>query len=188
MLASGVPMALGLPFQILEVLAMRSITALGVALVLAVAGCDRGDAQLNKKVEEALKSDQTPSAQYEVTTQGRIVTITGVVDTEAERDRLLGDARSVKGVLGVDNRLTLRSPVQVTGAGDIAFNPEDRAIKDAVRQRLDANAVGGVWLDVREGIVTMQGEVPREKHAAALKSAQEASPAIKRIDDLLVIR
>ncbi len=166
---------------------MRSSTAIGIAVLLAVVGCDHSDAELNKQVLEALESDRTPRAQYEVTTKDRIVMITGVVETEAERDRLVYNARSVKGVLGVDNRLTLRAPVELT-AGDIAFNPQDRAIKDAVRERLNERGIEGVWLDVREGIVTMQGEVPRDKHAEALRAAQEASPGVRRIDDLLVIR
>jgi osmotically-inducible protein OsmY len=167
---------------------MKSVGPIVAALMLALAGCDRGDEQLTKQVRESLDSDRTPAAQYDVRTKDHIVTLEGVVETEADRDRLIENTRRVKGVLGVDNRLTVRAPVQVTGAGDIAFNPEDRAIKDAVRQRLNAGGIAGVWLDVREGVVTMQGEVPRGKHADALRAAQEASPAIKRIDDLLVVR
>ena len=168
---------------------MKSIAPIAAALTLALAGCGRTDEQLSKNVQERLESERTPAAQYEITTKDRIVTLSGVVDSEPDRDRLVDGARSVRGVLGVDNRLTLRAPVQVTGAaGDIAFNPEDRAIKDAIRQKLNEMGASNVWLDVRDGIVTMQGEIPRDKHGAVVREAQGASPAIKRIDDLLVIR
>jgi len=168
---------------------MKSTGLVVAALVLALAGCSRnGDEELTKNVREVLENERTPAAQYEVSTKERIVTITGVVENEADRDRLIDGARSVKGVLGVDNRLTISAPVQVTGAADVAFNPEDRALKDAIRQRLDLAGIRGVRIDVRDGVVTMQGELPRDRYQEALHAVQAQGAAVKRVDDLMVPR
>jgi len=88
--------------------------ALPVVLVV-LAACSRADARLNDAVRDAVGHEPT-ALRVEIVTTERIVTLTGIVPTEDDRDRIERRAREVPGVLGVDNRLAVAGPVQTTGA------------------------------------------------------------------------
>lgn len=67
------------------------------------------DAVLASQVREALQSDRALQL-YNITVNARagIITLIGVVGTRAERDRATQIARSVAGVLDVENLLSTR--------------------------------------------------------------------------------
>jgi hypothetical protein len=90
------------------------------ATLLAIAGpaCKGPDTTITDAVKERLADEPTPMVQLDVSTRGRIVTLSGVVATEAERQRLERIVRDMDDVLGVDNRLTIQRPVEVTGSPD----------------------------------------------------------------------
>jgi osmotically-inducible protein OsmY len=166
---------------------MRSeVTRLALAAAL-VAACARSDGAVEARVKDRLAQESTAPAQIHVSSKERIVTLQGVVNSEQEKSRIAEAARSVDGVLGIDDRLVVQSPVQVTGANDIAFNADDRAVKDAVRKRLDEARVRGAAVEVHDRIVTLHGQVPADQREAAVGAAMGA-PGVRRVDDKLELR
>jgi osmotically-inducible protein OsmY len=83
--------------------------------VLAVAACTRPDDDLTQRVETEIKAD-VPAEQVKVTTSRRVVMLEGVVNDNAELNRIDAATRRVPGVLAVDNRLVVKPTVGTTGA------------------------------------------------------------------------
>jgi len=160
------------------------MAALVFGLVVA---CDSGseDKKLNDMVRQRLADEPTPDVQLQVSTKERVVTLTGVVATEAERDRILRIVRETDKVLGVDNRITVQRPVETTGANDLAFNPADRAIRDSIRRKIDHAGIKGVSIDVRDGVVRLGGDVAPERHDETLQIAKDPENGATRVDDHL---
>ena len=79
----------------------------------AVFGADSGnvvdDAYLTTKVKAELTSDSSTKARHiSVKTKDGVVALTGKVDSAAEKDKAEKDARSVKGVVDVINKLDVK--------------------------------------------------------------------------------
>ena len=60
---------------------------------------------------------------------------------------------------------------------------EDTAIKNKTEAALSKAGVSGVTVEVKEGVVTLKGEVPSAKLTDAVKAANDAKP--KRVDNQL---
>jgi osmotically-inducible protein OsmY len=84
--------------------------------LLLLLACGHSDSKLNERVQNRLAEEGTPAEQVTVTNDARIVRLEGVVATPADRERLDRAARTVSGVLAVDNRLGVQAPVELTGA------------------------------------------------------------------------
>jgi len=162
-------------------------------VMLALAGlvaCQSTDADVNRRVLLRLNQEPTPSEQFTVTTHDRVITIKGVVHSAAERERLEKAAREVDGVAGVENRLVVDAPVELTGAGVfLAADPVDCLIRDEVRSRLDAQELDDIAVEVKDRVVTLTGQVPGNVHDAALKIANDVTRTDKRarVDDRLTL-
>jgi hypothetical protein len=85
-----------------------------VGLLSAIA-CSNADDKLNERVK-AKVAEEPGANPVAVMTQDRIVTLGGVVDNQAERNRIETSVRRVDGVLGVKNQLVVKQEVQTTGA------------------------------------------------------------------------
>jgi hyperosmotically inducible protein len=130
-------------------------------------GCAKTDSGVTVKVKGKLASDDTVKAtQIDVTTRDHVVTLTGTVNSEAERERAIELARSVEGVRDVQNMIVVR---ESDGSGDAPDSDrtmgqvvDDAGITAAVKAKLlDDPAVRGLQIDVdtREGVVYLTGTV-----------------------------
>ena len=81
-----------------------------VALSAEGAGQKVDDSWITTKVKGDLAKDSaTPASKIHVNTKAGVVVLTGAVATKAEKDKAEADARSVKGVVDVENQLTVAS-------------------------------------------------------------------------------
>src|SRR5690242_20735758 len=94
---------------------MRALKLALLAVVATLAACQDQDRAISERVKVRFAGERTPAAQVHVSTSDRIVRLEGVVISPAERDRLERVARETHGVMGVDNRLVVQAPVEVTG-------------------------------------------------------------------------
>lgn len=78
--------------------------------------CSGNDSALDKAVQDRLADEGVPNQQIKTTTVRRVVKLEGVVSDTSELNRAEIAARSVKGVIGVDNQLVVKPQVDVTGA------------------------------------------------------------------------
>ena len=90
---------------------MRARLLITSLLLLSCSSCSHSDPNLNQRVSQRLAEDGALRDEVTVSTNGRIVRLDGVVASDAERERFEHAARSVEGVLAIDNRLTTRPPV-----------------------------------------------------------------------------
>jgi CBS domain-containing protein len=100
--------------------------------VLSVSG--RPDRQIHDVVVMVLSEDfgLGPEA-FEVTVQGRVVTIAGQVGDRAVADRLLRAVRHVHGVVAVRDRLSYPAAAKMPAAGGDAADPDGHRLRGPLR-------------------------------------------------------
>lgn len=96
---------------------MVDLRIIALSGLLALAACGQTDREITRGVEARLASEGV-AEQVKVTTERRVVVLEGVVADRATADRIEVAARHTPGILGVDNRLVVQAPVDLTG-GDI---------------------------------------------------------------------
>lgn len=106
---------------------LRTIALFGV---LALAGCTQNDTEITQRVQDRLAEEGLSGNQIKVETTRRIVKLEGVVADRGELNRAEMAARNTPGIMGVDNRLVVQNPVNVTGG-----NVEKDKDKDRQRPR-----------------------------------------------------
>ena len=156
---------------------MKVFTA-GLALILTVgtfAACSGpADAALAQEVTAKLKADAmlAPRA-ITVTAVGHDVTLSGSVNSEAEKSAAEQIAKGVKGVKTVVNNLAVKSAV--VNATPPPVSP-DMTLKADVAASLAKYGITGVSVEVANGEVTLTGDIQRAKLQDAMKAANESHP------------
>jgi hypothetical protein len=97
-----------------EEVLMLQIRTLAMVAVLALAGCTQNDTQITQRVQDRLAQEGFTN-QINVDTTRRVVKLEGVVSDRTELNRAEMVARNTPGIMGVDNRLVVQNPVNVTG-------------------------------------------------------------------------
>lgn len=94
---------------------LRTATITVVAM-LALGGCTENDKQITQRVQDRLAVEGVAPEQVHVSTLRRVVVLEGVVNDNTELNRAEMAAREVPGIMGVDNRLVVKNPVNTTSA------------------------------------------------------------------------
>jgi hyperosmotically inducible periplasmic protein len=158
----------------------RSLYPIGIILLIVAlcAACTHSDSVITTKVKAKLATDPAvQAARFEVTTDKQVVTLTGNVDSQGEKDRALELARGTSGVMKVVDMVSVRD---ASGDGEapepgrlLGVVIDDATITASVKARLlDDPLVHGLRIDVdtREGVVYLTGSV---------KTAEEKDRAIE---------
>jgi len=123
------------------------------------------DESLAARILETLsRMPGLPVARVRVETERGCVTLTGSVDTEAQRREVALAIGNMEGVVGVSNRLTIRDPSAADVIAQISLTLDKRLKQE----------IGNISVETRDGIVTLSGTVGSldEKHAACLAASQ----------------
>lgn len=164
---------------------MRKFSALfcGIALftmlllIPSTAFADQAtDQQIQKDVEKLLQSKKEFQG-VTATTEDQIVTLNGSVNLYIDRENLERRVKRVKKVDGIRNHVVINSNV-----------PDDK-LRDTLGDKLAYDRVGygiafnAITLDVKDGVVTLGGNVhdyPSRDSAVALA---ETTPGVKDVID-----
>lgn len=138
-----------------------------------------------------------------VSTRDGVVTLTGFVDSAAERQEALEIARNTDGVKTLNDRLTQTagSPdtraVATSGATEVAASPAAAvpSVDDAqvtarvqskffVDERVKERRIG---VDTRNGIVTLSGEVASEDERGQALLLARTTEGVERVEDHLTV-
>ena len=157
---------------------MRSIL-LGMSLAVSIVACAPKDADIEKAISEKLGN--TPEVQ--VTVHDGVATITGTCEDEIFKKNIGKSVRSVKGVKSVVNTCELARANQEPAAATVVIN-SDADLDKSVHKVLDA--YDGVSVTVVGGVVTLSGEIKRDKLQPLMQSIQELHP--KKVDNKLIIK
>jgi len=105
-----------------------------VVLAISVA-CSQSDAGITTAVKAKLAADDTVKAyKVDVDTQNKVVTLSGDIDTAAQREHAVMIARQTKGVADVIDQLRV-SPTAATSGVDV-----DHGLKSDIERDADATA------------------------------------------------
>jgi hyperosmotically inducible protein len=133
-----------------------------------------------------LANDQTPGFDINVDTTDGVVTLFGMVDSQAAKTAAGAEARNVEGVKSVVNELQVVEPSK-----QAAVQYDDAAIQKAISNRLEANqrlADADINVDVKNGVARLTGSVESQSDRLTALTVTRASNGVKSVVDDLEIR
>ena len=174
--------------------------ALICSLAAFTGGCAPSDAGITTSVKTQLAADGTVKAQeISVATKGRVVTLTGTVQSPEVEAQALNIARRTNGVTDVVDQLTVtptaEQPAATSGrlgempaAGDSAGL--DPRLTTAVQSRLLADPTVGalkISVDTRDRVVTLTGTVDSPAARDRAIDIARSVENVARVEDKLTI-
>lgn len=181
---------------------MRILMIVLAALVaLASANCERrdvADSAITTKVKSKLAVDtETSALKIDVHTNGGMVTLTGAVPTQAEKAEAEQIARNTEGVTRVINNITV-APSSTGGAGveekaggavkNVGIAAEDLTILSKIKARYVAEGIVDTTIDVKDGMVTLKGNVENAQARARAESIARAISGVKNVNNMIEVR
>ena len=160
------------------VLLMVAIAPPGGAQEPAIHARDNG--ALAARVRDALQSSDLATAnQIEIETKGDAVQLSGFVASEADQERALELARSVRGVGSVRNDLVVRESRPTVGQAR-----DDTGIAATVRKEIKAQVAEGahdINVLVSDGVVQLSGYVA---DATTKNRAADVASTVSGVQDV----
>jgi hyperosmotically inducible protein len=130
-----------------------------------------------------------------VSTQDKVVTLTGNLNSQAEKDRALEIARSTPGVKNVVDMLAVRTSAESGEAPDpnrtVGEHIDDAVITAAVKSRLlDDPQVKGLRIDVdtRQGVVFLTGTAGSQEEVDRAVELARTTEHVREVKPNLIIR
>lgn len=152
---------------------------LGMALAVSLVACAPKDADIEKAIAEKLGD----APEIQVTVHEGVATITGTCEDEIFKKNIEKSVRAVKGVKSVVNTCELARANQEPAAATVVINSDadlDKSVSKVVKD------YDGVSATVVGGVITLSGEIKRDKLQSLMQSLQELKP--KKVDNKLIIK
>jgi|GEM_PF-3060912 len=150
----------------------------------------RSDAELLHSINDALTGTMFSKSFKQVHAQinNGVVTITGFVESDAERKEVLDRIQKV-GIRHIDDRLTVHNPEEDQKAAAAANDQEmQRAVNDAIKGNVFAKNFKNVNAQVFNGDVTLTGFVNTEDARRDLIERVRSINGVQNVNDRLVVR
>src|SRR5918994_1204179 len=162
--------------------------AIGLTVAM-MAACGQTDPGITTAVKTRLAADDTVKAyQIDVDTRDKVVTLSGSVNTEAEKTQAVAVARGTDGVVNVVDNITLKVPAEMARPVDTAAG--DAALTAVVKTKLlaDPKASGlKIDVDTKNGMVFLTGTVRSQAEKdQALRLARETEN-VKNVTDQITV-
>lgn len=161
------------------------LIVLGTFLALASANCERRslvDSAITAAVKSKLVVDNENSAiNVDVDTRDGVVTLTGVVGTQAEKEQAERIAGNTEGVARVINNLTV-----VTNGG-ASMSASDLTILSKIKTRYVAEGVVGAMVEVKDGVVTLKGNVKNPQTRARAENIASGVSGVKSVNNIIEV-
>jgi hyperosmotically inducible periplasmic protein len=166
------------------------LIALGGLLALASANCERRgvtDSAITAAVKSKLAApNENGEINVNVDTRGGVVTLTGVVETQADKEQAGQLAGNTEGVTRVINNITVNTNAGFDG--EVAgMAPSDLAILSKIKTRYVAEGVIGVKVRVKDGVVTLKGAVDDVQIGARAGNIARATSGVKEVNNLIKV-
>ena len=164
-------------------------------VAIVTMACTQSDTVITAKIKASMATDSTVKAsEIQVGTDHKVVTLTGNLNSQAEKDRALEIARSTSGVANVVDMLSVRTGADSGNAPDpdrtLGEHIDDTVITAAVKARLlDDPQVKGLKIDVdtREGIVFLTGSVRSQAESDRAVEVARGTNHVKDVKPNLTI-
>lgn len=123
-------------------------------------------------------SSDVPKGDIKVVVQTGWITLEGEVDWQYQKETVERAVRKLSGVVGVDNRLTLRPRVD---AGDI-----QRRIEDALTRHAEVDA-NEIHVKVEGDVVRLDGRVHLWRQRQIAERTAWSVPGVRKVEDHLLL-
>lgn len=123
-------------------------------------------------------SSDVPDGDLKVIVQNGWVTLEGDVDWQYQKETVERAVRKLSGVVGIDNRLNLRTRVD---AGNI-----QRSIEDALKRSAEINAED-IHVKVMGDVVKLEGRVHLWRQRKIAERAAWSVPGVKEVIDHILL-
>lgn len=168
------------------------LIVLGAFLALASANCERrsaADSAINAIVKSELAADnETSSANINVDTKGGVVTLTGAVATQANKEQAERIAGNTEGVTRVINNITVEADGEYDAGAGAGMTTSDLTILSKIKTRYVAEDIAGAEVEVKDGVVTLKGAVENTQIRARAENIARATGGVKSVNNLIEVR
>ncbi len=144
---------------------------------MLLSACGKSDADIQKAAQAALTAANAPGAT--VTVKDGVATLTGEVADITVKNKA-ESAVKVDGVKSVTNNLTLKPLPTPPPVAD------DKMLEGTVNENLKKANITGVTVTVADGVVTLKGDIAKDKLATVMQAASAAKPT--KIDNQLNVK
>ena len=159
---------------------------LGALLALVSANCERrrvDDSAITALVKSKLAVDnETSSANINADTMNGVVTLTGIVTTRANKEQAERIARNTEGVTRVINNITVE-----TNGNHAGMSASDLAILSRIKTRYVAEGVIGPEVEVKDGMVTLTGNVENPQIRIRAENIARATSGVKEVNNMIEV-
>lgn len=152
---------------------------LGMGLALSLVACGPKDADIQKEISAKLSA--LPGV--EVTVKDGVATISGICKDDAFKQNAESIIKGVKGVKSVVNNCEIAAPETVVEPAPVEINP-DAVLNTSVNEVV--KTYSGVSATVKDGVVTLTGDIKKAQLPNLIKSVQELKP--KKVENKLTIK
>jgi hyperosmotically inducible protein len=166
------------------------LIVLGGLLALAGANCQRrsiNDSAITAAVKSKLAVSGADAIKVNVDTSGGEVTLSGVVETQSDKEQAERIAANTEGVTRVINNITVNANGGFDGEG-AGMTASDRAILSKIKTRYVAEGVVGAKVRVKDGVVTLKGVVDDAYTRARAENIARGASGVKEVDNLIKVR
>jgi osmotically-inducible protein OsmY len=161
-------------------LRVRGVTAVADEITVRNTWTELADTDIAREVGQALtRSVAVPADAVKAVVHNHVVTLSGMVTWNFQREVAERAVRYLKGVTAVHNRITVK-PLPATGDVKKAIN--SALVRNA---QLDSN---GIEVTVADGIVTLTGDVQSWAERRQAEHASWSAPGVVDVKNLLRIR
>jgi hyperosmotically inducible protein len=188
----------------------RHTALLMIFFSILVAACTErqmDDAMLTARIKARMTADGrvSPSRVHVDTFNGE-VTLRGETPTQEEKDAAAEVAGRVEGVRSVSNQIVVNPAVAGTGipSGEEIKQQAEKAVSDVgqkvkkgaedalllgeIKARLAAVNYSNIAVDVEQSVVTLKGEVPKEKDRIAVEAVVEKIKGVEKVDNQVIVK
>jgi hyperosmotically inducible protein len=151
---------------------------LRMSFAFLLVACGPKDADIQKEI--TAKLSELPGVS--VTVEKGVATISGTCKDDAFKQNAESIVKGIKGVKSVVNNCEIPAPEPVVAA-PVEINP-DAVLTTSVNEVV--KTYSGVTASVKDGVVTLTGDIKRSQLQNLIKSVQELKP--KKVENKLIIK
>ena len=151
---------------------VKFFTILTLAAALFLVACGKSDTDLQKAAADKLTAEKV--AGVTVAVKDGIATLSGEVADITVKTKAETTVKGVEGIKSVSNNCTLKPLPAPPALSAVEVPQSDSMKKGIIDESLKKMGISGVTVDVKEGVATLSGTIPKDRLAEATKAAMEA--------------
>ena len=117
-----------------------------------------------------------------------VVTLTGTVPTDNDKTQAESIARSIAGTQVVSNEIAVLPPGEEGTAKKVSSDLDKGIDKNLEAMLVEHKLDRGVHYDVKNGVVTLKGDVPSESKRATVEKMATRVPNVKQVVNELEVK